>query len=132
MPWLSLLLRFGLPILGVLAVVIAISAHLSHDAKTERQRDEWKSSSERWEASSKGWERAHKAERDAREAERSDARKAAQGAQDTCAARVDQARRSASSIRRLLEKPVAIDPATNCPARAVLGASELREALRPH
>ncbi len=130
MPW--WLIKIVLPALGALALVFVVVAHFKHDAKVERQRDEWKSSSERWEASSKGWERAHKAEHDAREAERTDARKAAQGAQDTCQVRVDAARRSASSIRRLIERPIAVDPATNCPARAVLGADVLREALRPN
>lgn len=52
-------------------------------------------------------------------------------ASDACAARVAAAHRSADKIRSILEKPHATDPATGCPARALIGAGELRDALQP-
>jgi hypothetical protein len=52
-------------------------------------------------------------------------------AEDACAARVATAHRSATKIRSIVEKPHAVDPATGCVARAIVGAGELRDALQP-
>lgn len=66
-----------------------------------------------------------------RKAEYANATAAAGGAETQCLARVAAAHTSAGKIRTLVEKPHAPDPTTGCPARALLGAGELRDALRP-
>lgn len=130
MPWLTIL-KIGAPILGILAVVLIVVAHFKADAKMERQRDEWRSSSQRWEASSKGWERGFKAVRKLRAEEWRAAKDTAQTASDTCAARVAGAQRSSRTITRILERPSKVDPVTQCPVPEPVTALELREALEP-
>lgn len=52
-------------------------------------------------------------------------------AEKACAGRIATAIRSGSAIRTIVEKPVATDPTTHCPVRALVGAGELRDALQP-
>lgn len=49
---------------------------------------------------------------------------------EQCTARVAQARHSAQRIESLLQREVPRDP-TGCPVRALLGSSELSDALAP-
>jgi len=63
--------------------------------------------------------------------EHAQATQAVAAAEAACQARIAAARRSAVVIRNLVEKPVATDPNTHCPLRALIGAVELRDALQP-
>lgn len=49
----------------------------------------------------------------------------------TCAARVDEARRSATAIRSLITKEPARDPVSHCPSRELADPGELWDAIVP-
>jgi hypothetical protein len=82
-------------------------------------------------ASAASSESALKASEKSRASEYANARKEVSDAESACAARVAAAVKSGAAIRHIVEKPVAIDPKSHCPARSVIGAGELRDALQP-
>lgn len=58
------------------------------------------------------------------------AKEALKDARDDADARVKEARRSAGAIKKIVEKPHAIDP-KGCPVPDVVSTDELRDALQP-
>lgn len=82
-------------------------------------------------AVSAGLRLALKASEDKRAVEYSLAVQSAGEADSACAARVAAAHRSANAIRSIIEAPHATDPATHCPARELVSADQLRDALQP-
>jgi len=63
-----------------------------------------------------------------RAAEYAQAKTAVSEALSACEARVAEAHRSATVINRIVTRPASVDPKTNCPVRALIGAGELRDA----
>ena len=73
---------------------------------------------------------ALKLSEDKRAVEYSLAVRDASEADRACSVRVAGAHRSAARIKAIVEKPVALD-SNHCPVRSVIGAGELRDAIRP-
>lgn len=128
--------KLGLSIIGAAAIVIVIGLHFAGDAKIKHDRDQaradgrkWHDAADSWKAAAGSYKAALALSERRRGEEFTDAKSAAGDASAACAARLTAARRSATAIRKLLEKPVEITPGTNCPARRVYGADELRHAL---
>lgn len=82
-------------------------------------------------AVSAGLRLALKASEDKRAVEYSLAVQSAGEADSACAARVAAAHRSANAIRSIIGAPHATDPQTHCPARELVSADQLRDALQP-
>lgn len=70
-----------------------------------------------------------KASESLRAAEYAKAATAVSDAETACSARVQSALKSGAKIHVLVNKPVAVDPKTNCPLRQLIGVGELRDAL---
>lgn len=111
--------------IGATAIQSARLGHAKSDLAAARTdlRDE--------KAISAGLRLALKASEDKRAVEYSLAVQSAGEADSACAARVAAAHRSASAIRSILEAPHATDPQTHCPARDLVSADQLRDALQP-
>lgn len=91
-------------------------------------RDRWRTTAGQYLGSAKAWEASFRAAEKARGLERDAARDAVTEAGRTCDARVATARRSAAAIQSIVTKEVRYDE-NRCPARAVIGAGELRDAV---
>ena len=84
-----------------------------------------------WKGRAVGWNRAYVASEKKRKAEQGRAVSAISDEQGRCDARVAAARRSAQTIRQIIERPVPND-ANGCPVRGVVTADDgLRDALQP-
>jgi len=113
-----------------LMVAVAIGGLVGLNQCTAKSRDHWKAEDAKHvsELRAARLEIAESERR--RKAEQRRAVAAISEAEGACDARVDQARRSARTIRQIIERPVATD-ANNCPLRPVVGTDSLRDALQP-
>lgn len=101
--------------------------HVVHD------RDAWHTKADAYQHDRDAALKAEKLSEDRRSTEFNQAKDALADAGKTCDARVAEARRSAQSIRTIVEKPRAqvLDPVTRCPVPVLVPAGELRDALQP-
>lgn len=109
-----------LPAWGVRAQVTALEA----DVAT------WSKSSADWQRAAGGWESSFRASEAARGRERSTAQAAANSLIEQCGARVEEARRSARVIERIVTREPTYD-ANRCPVRELVDPGSLRDALSP-
>lgn len=109
-----------LPAWGVRAQVAALEA----DVAT------WSKSSADWQRAAGGWESSFRASEAARGRERSTAQAAANSLIEQCGARVEEARRSARVIERIVTREPTYD-ANRCPVRELVDPGSLRDALSP-
>lgn len=70
-----------------------------------------------------------KVSEDLRKAEYAKAISALSDAETACQARLAKALQSATVIRTIVTRPARVDPKTNCPARDLVSADELRRAV---
>lgn len=111
-------------------LVLAVGLLLGLNTCTAKDRNHWRSAALDYKRASEGWRASFKASEKLRRSEQRRAVSAISEAEGACDARVDQARRSARTIRQIIERPVATD-ANNCPLRPVVGTDSLRDALQP-
>lgn len=124
-PW-RLIIGLG----GLVAIVGALWLHLASDARTARDRDNWKQSSIDWQAAATAHKARAEASERAREADQDLARQAQNNANAECDARVSKARSSAKVIKEIVNVPAKTD-AAGCPVRTSVDAQRLRDALQP-
>lgn len=106
-------------VLGVIGVQTLRLGHAKRDLTTAR-------------ASLATAQASLKASEGLRASEYAKATSAVSDAETACSARVQAALKSGAKIHVLVNKPVAVDPKTNCPLRQLIGAGELRDALQGH
>lgn len=99
-------------------------------ARLEANRDARAEAAKAWEGHARGWMASFHAAEGIRRDERADARMAVDQLEGQCAARVDQARRSARIIETIVTKEPTYDEA-RCPVRSLVDPGQLRDALRP-
>lgn len=109
-----------LPAWGVRAQVTALEA----DVAT------WSKSSADWQQSSGRWESSFRSAEAARGREQATAQAAANSLIKQCGARVEEARRSARVIERIVTREPTYDE-NRCPARELVDPGSLRDALSP-
>lgn len=109
-----------LPAWGAGARLAAVQGDL---ATMTTSRDDWRTSAGEWEAS-------FRAAESTRVRERGVAQAAANNLIQQCAARVEEARRSARVIERIVTKEPTYDE-NRCPVRELVDPGQLRDALGP-
>lgn len=99
-------------------------------ARLTDDRDARAEAAKTWEGHARGWMASFHAAEAVRRDERANARMAVDQLEGQCAARVDQARRSARVIETIVTKEPTYDE-TRCPVRSLVDPGQLRDALRP-
>ena len=94
------------------------------------ERDVQAEAARQWKGHALGWMASFHAAESIRDDERANARMAVDQLEGQCAARVDQARRSARVIETIVTKEPIYDEA-RCPVRSLVDPGQLRNALRP-
>lgn len=122
-PWilagvLGALLSHCAPVIGAGAKIQKLEADLSDAQATAKKQDGEIQNLEAW----------LKFERDARKADSDAATSALDEERGSCAARIEQARRSSARINDLLKEETHHDP-TVCPDRRLLDPDRLRDAI---
>jgi len=128
----------GLPykiLAGALAFILVIGGaymkgHGDGRAKEAAVSATWKSNARQWKANSGVWKARFTAEADQRAAEFQKAVDAVSDVERACIGRVRAARQSEAALRKLVARPVAVDP-QGCPAPVIWRESDLRPVLRP-
>lgn len=92
-------------------------------AAIERERDDWRTAAG-------GWESSFRSAEDARLREQGVAQAAANSLIEQCGARVEEARRSARVIERIVTREPTYDE-NRCPVRELVDPGSLRDALSP-
>lgn len=113
--------------LATFTPVIGFNARMD---RLEASRDTWKAGAEKWEKATGAWQASYALSETRRATERKDSLKAVEAMQGECTVRVAEARRSSRAIRSLVNAPVKTD-ATGCPARAIMDADGVLDALQP-
>ena len=90
----------------------------------------WSKSSADWQRAAGGWEASFRASEQARGRERTTAQAAANNLIEQCGARVEEARRSARVIERIVTREPTYDE-NRCPVRELVDPGSLRDALSP-
>jgi len=119
----------------VLACLLAIAAigRTAEAARADRltkDRDQWRAAAANWRRAAGGWRASFQDAEKLRAREAAAARVAVDAATKACAGRVAGARRSAAAIKDVVTEEVSRDP-RGCPARGLVPAGRLRDALIP-
>lgn len=116
-------------LIGLGVLLALLTSALAWHKIVVTQRDTWQQAALTSEAAFASERASFAAEKANRDTERTSDQTAVSEAATACDQRVAEARRSASVIRTIVEKPVASDPITHCPVADLVGADELRSAL---
>lgn len=122
-PWIAAgvcgaLLVWFLPVVGFGAQIV----------RAELEADTWKQSSDEWRKAARGWESSFRSSEAVRKREQDRAVDAVDLERTTCAALVNEARRSAVVIEKIVTKEPTYDQ-DRCPVRELVDPDRLREAL---
>lgn len=120
-------LKFG----AVIALVLIVGVHFADDALTRARLKTATGAWASWQAYGQAEKRAYDAQVAARAAEATTAAGSANAQAKVCTAYVAEARRSAAAITQLVNQEPAHDPQTGCPARELMDARQLYDALKP-
>lgn len=122
-PWIAAgvcgaLLVWFLPVVGFGAQIV----------RAELEADTWKQSAADWQKASNGWESSFRSSEAVRKREQDRAVDAVDLERTACTALVNEARRSAVVIEKIVTKEPTYD-ANRCPMRELVDPDSLREAL---
>lgn len=122
-PWIAAglcgaLLVWFLPVVGFGAQIV----------RAELEADTWKQSAEDWRKVARGWESSFRSSEAMRKSEQDRAVDAVDLERKACSALVNEARRSAVVIEKIVTKEPTYD-ANRCPVRELVDPDSLREAL---
>lgn len=122
-PWIAAgvcgaLLVWFLPVVGFGAQIV----------RAELEADTWKQSSDEWRKAARGWESSFRSSEASRKKEQDRAVDAVDLERTACTALVNEARRSAVVIEKIVTKEPTYD-ANRCPVRELVDPDSLREAL---
>ncbi len=122
-PWIAAglcgaLLVWFLPVVGFGAQIV----------RAELEADTWKQSAADWQKASNGWESSFRSSEALRKREQDRAVDAVDLERTACTALVNEARRSAVVIEKIVTKEPTYD-ANRCPVRELVDPDSLREAL---
>lgn len=115
---------------AVLGLVIALVGSVAWHKQVVRDRDDAKAQVAVLTASVNAYKSALKKSEELRRVESEAAKQALLNSRKDADRRVAEARRSAGAIKKIVEKPHAIDP-KGCPVPDVVSTDELRDALQP-
>lgn len=120
---------------GAVAVALVLGGaymkgHGDGRAKEAAVSATWKANAHQWKANSTAWRGRYTAEAGQRAAEFQKAVDAVSDVERACIGRVKAARQSEAALRKLVARPVAVDP-QGCPAPVIWRESDLRPVLRP-
>jgi hypothetical protein len=110
--------------LAILALVSGLYLKGRHDAA-----ERWRPKYEAAQNDARNWQASFTASEKARKTDQASAKSAVEAEHQACDARVREARKSATIIRGIVHAPVKMDG--NCPARVLVPADRLRDALQP-
>lgn len=122
-PWIAAgvcgaLVVWFLPVVGFGAQIV----------RAELEADTWKQSASAWQKASNGWESSFRSSEAVRKREQDRAVDAVDLERTACTALVNEARRSAVVIEKIVTKEPTYD-ANRCPVRELVDPDSLREAL---
>ena len=122
-PWIAAgvcgaLIVWFLPVVGFGAQIV----------RAELEADTWKQSAADWQKASNGWESSFRSSEALRKREQDRAVDAVDLERTACTALVNEARRSAVVIEKIVTKEPTYD-ANRCPVRELVDPDSLREAL---
>lgn len=126
---LALLLRFWwAPVIAAALAFAAVQTLRLDSAKASLHASRLETARET--ARARAWEASYRQADALRREEQGRALRAVSEAGAQCDARVSAARRSASAIQTIIQRPVTYDQ-TGCPTRERVDADSLRDALKP-